>query len=74
MEHEPKMHEDIGSLKADVRTLVSQVSIMAEKVDILSSDMSMLKTRVAVIAGGIGSFVTLAGTYVWDKLTGKHPS
>lgn len=71
-DHESQIHEDLGALKADVRTLMDTIKILNGKVDLLTSDMGMLKTRVAIIAGGIGSVISLAGTFVWDKLTGKH--
>ena len=70
--HTTQVHEDLGSLKADVRTLMESIKLLNKKVDLLTTDMGMLKTRVAIIAGGIGSVISFAGTFVWDKLTGKH--
>jgi hypothetical protein len=70
--HSTQLHEDMGALKADVRTLMETIKTLNGKVDLLTTDMGMLKTRVAIIAGGIGSVISFAGTFVWDKLTGKN--
>lgn len=85
-DHETKLHEDIGYIKATLESVArelydpkegvkAKVSCIDGKVDDLARKFEAQRTFVAGWAAGVSGAITVAAylfkTFVWDRLSGK---